>query len=215
MHKTGKVVRWEGERGFGFIRSPGTDADVFFHIRDCQGLTPQVGDVVSFEEIHVGGKGPRAVAVRPRGDAAEVRRAAASVDRAAARRPTRPAPRSFGADDPWLPWVLGAGALWFALLVGVVWRHGWPQWVLLAWWALNAWTYALYWQDKRAAQSGAWRIPEDTLHLWSLLGGWPGARWAQQRLRHKSRKGSFQAMYWATVAVHIVTVSGLSWVARA
>jgi len=76
MHKQGKVVRWEAERGFGFIRSPDTPADVFFHIRDFRGPgTPSEGLAVSYEEIHVGGKGPRAMAVQGEG----VRRVPAST----------------------------------------------------------------------------------------------------------------------------------------
>lgn len=64
MKKQGKIVRWDSTRAFGFIRSPETSADIFFHIRDFQGrVTPQEGMAVSFEEIHVGGKGPRAMAV--------------------------------------------------------------------------------------------------------------------------------------------------------
>ena len=37
MQKQGTVVRWNAERAFGFIRSPDTDADVFFHVRDFRG----------------------------------------------------------------------------------------------------------------------------------------------------------------------------------
>jgi uncharacterized membrane protein YsdA (DUF1294 family) len=44
----------------------------------------------------------------------------------------------------------------------------------------------------RGAGVGKWRIKEDTLHVWSLAGGWPGAWFAQQVLRHKSRKESFR-----------------------
>ena len=66
MQKTGQITRWEAERAFGFIRSPDSVADVFFHLRDFQGpVTPRMGMAVVFEEIHVGGKGPRAMAVRP------------------------------------------------------------------------------------------------------------------------------------------------------
>lgn len=66
MQKTGQITRWDAERAFGFIRSPDSVADVFFHLRDFQGpVTPRMGMAVVFEEIHVGGKGPRAMAVRP------------------------------------------------------------------------------------------------------------------------------------------------------
>jgi cold shock CspA family protein len=67
MKKQGTVIRWDDERGFGFIRSPQTSADIFFHIRDFRGADPaalRIGLAVTFEEVHVGGKGPRAVAVQ-------------------------------------------------------------------------------------------------------------------------------------------------------
>ena len=66
MQKQGTVVRWDASRAFGFIRSPDTSADVFFHVRDYRGTTPpREGLAVVYEEIHVGGKGPRAMAVLP------------------------------------------------------------------------------------------------------------------------------------------------------
>ena len=65
MNKTGKVIRWEAGRGFGFIEGAAGTQDVFFHVKDVpRGWTPQVGQVVSYELVHVGGKGPRAVAVQ-------------------------------------------------------------------------------------------------------------------------------------------------------
>lgn len=68
MRKTGHVSRWDAERAFGFIRSADTVADVFFHLRDFQGKeAPRIGMPVVFDEIHVGGKGPRGMAVRPSG----------------------------------------------------------------------------------------------------------------------------------------------------
>src|SRR5438045_3380872 len=74
MTKTGTLVRWDDARGFGFIRSPQSSADVFVHVRDFRGTLPAAGMAVFFEEIHVGGKGPRAMAVRAAG-AAELSRA--------------------------------------------------------------------------------------------------------------------------------------------
>ncbi|MDB5843713.1 MAG: Cold-shock DNA-binding domain protein, partial [Polaromonas sp.] len=64
MKKQGKVARWDSVRAFGFIRSQDTPADIFFHIKDFRGAAvPQEGMPVTFEEIHVGGKGPRAMSV--------------------------------------------------------------------------------------------------------------------------------------------------------
>src|SRR3989344_4546920 len=40
MQKQGTVIRWDATRAFGFIRSPDTSADVFFHVRDYRGTTP-------------------------------------------------------------------------------------------------------------------------------------------------------------------------------
>jgi len=67
--------------------------------------------------------------------------------------------------------------------------------------------YIIYSYDKSAARRQQWRIPERTLHLIALAGGWPGALLAQQRLRHKSKKMEFQTVYWATVVLNC----GLLW----
>src|SRR5205085_3242848 len=52
--------------------------------------------------------------------------------------------------------------------------------------------------DKSAAQTGAWRISESALHVLALSGGWPGALIAQNLFHHKSRKLSFQFVFWTT-----------------
>jgi uncharacterized membrane protein YsdA (DUF1294 family) len=66
----------------------------------------------------------------------------------------------------------------------------------------------MYAKDKNAAQWGAWRTSESTLHSISLVGGWPGASIAQSYLRHKSKKTSFKVTYWVTI---IVNCGGLWW----
>lgn len=63
-------------------------------------------------------------------------------------------------------------------------------------------TFFAYAIDKSAARQHRRRIPEKTLHMLGLLGGWPGALLAQQLLRHKSRKTRFQTVFWLTVAVN-------------
>jgi len=60
-----------------------------------------------------------------------------------------------------------------------------------------------YWLDKRLAQAGGRRISERTLHLLALAFGWPGALLAQRFVRHKSRKVSFQIVFWLIVGLHV------------
>ena len=66
----------------------------------------------------------------------------------------------------------------------------------------SAVTYLLYAVDKRRAAHGGRRIPESTLQLGALVGGWPGAFAAQHRLRHKTAKPGFLLVFWLIVALH-------------
>lgn len=69
--------------------------------------------------------------------------------------------------------------------------------------------FALYAIDKSAAHHGRWRTRESTLHLLALIGGWPGALMAQKVLRHKSKKQSFQVIYWITVTLNCAVLVSL------
>ncbi|PTT22023.1 DUF1294 domain-containing protein [Acidovorax sp. HMWF029] len=217
MQKQGTVIRWDATRAFGFIRSPDTSADVFFHVRDYRGsAAPREGLAVVYDEIHVGGKGPRAMAVQPAAQAGGAARPATSASTTApqrkaqparppaprpARRRERPAKAHLGAHTPAMPTLLLMLG-WAALLGWGVWADKLPLWSLGAAAAINVLTFVIYAIDKSAAQNGQWRTKESHLHLLSLAGGWPGAWCAQQWLRHKSRKPEFRAVYWVTVAVH-------------
>ncbi|KJZ64266.1 DUF1294 domain-containing protein [Pseudomonas fluorescens] len=64
--------------------------------------------------------------------------------------------------------------------------------------------FLLYWSDKRKARADHWRTPENVLHAVELAGGWPGALLAQQVFRHKTRKLSFQLVFWIIVLMHQV-----------
>jgi len=73
----------------------------------------------------------------------------------------------------------------------------------------SAFTFIAYALDKSAARNQRWRVSENTLHLCSLIGGWPGALAAQRFLRHKSNKASFQRMFWMTVAINAGAIAWL------
>lgn len=61
---------------------------------------------------------------------------------------------------------------------------------------INLATLLAYFADKRAAVRGDWRVPEAHLHTLEFLGGWVGAFVAQKLFHHKTKKGSYQAMFW-------------------
>ena len=107
MTQDGEVLRFDAERGFGFIATADGQRNIFFHVRDYRADTvPRAGERVRFERIEVGGKGPRAMAVQPltgaRSGTAPARRpntaerpAMGTTDRAAARPPSQhSAPRA-------------------------------------------------------------------------------------------------------------------------
>jgi uncharacterized membrane protein YsdA (DUF1294 family) len=70
--------------------------------------------------------------------------------------------------------------------------------------------YIAYAVDKKAAIKNRRRISEKSLHLLGVLGGWPGAILAQQKLRHKTQKTAFQVTFWLTVVVNLVCAGWLS-----
>lgn len=70
-------------------------------------------------------------------------------------------------------------------------------------------TFMLYGTDKRAARRNTPRIPESTLHLLALFGGWPGALAAQHVFHHKSRKQPFRTVFWVTVVANSLALAGL------
>ena len=183
MTAQGTVRSWNAEKGFGFILGAHS-SNVFFHVRDFRGAgAPAVGMAVVYEEIQVGGKGPRAMQVRP---------AKATV------------PAGSGL-------ALALMLLWLGLLAWGAATRALPPWVLGALGLLNAATFLAYALDKDAARKGRWRTSEKHLHLLALLGGWPAAWWAQQWLRHKSSKTEFRAVYWATLLLNCAALAVLVW----
>ena len=101
-------------------------------------------------------------------------------------------------------WGIPISMGYFCLVTLSVFAAQIPAVVLLGYLALSALTFFVYAHDKVAAKDGAWRTEESTLHLLSLLGGWPGALIAQQKLRHKTMKKSFRSVFWITVCLNLV-----------
>ncbi|EAP4935234.1 DUF1294 domain-containing protein [Salmonella enterica] len=82
--------------------------------------------------------------------------------------------------------------------------HPVVMWFLLA----NVLTLVIYGIDKTAARKTWRRVPESTLLVFGVVGGWPGAIVGQQLFRHKTQKQPFKTYFIISVLVSIlVTVA--------
>jgi uncharacterized membrane protein YsdA (DUF1294 family) len=82
-----------------------------------------------------------------------------------------------------------------------------PVWMLVVYGLLSVVTFGAYALDKASAGAGEVRVPEFSLHVLEVLGGWPGALVAQASYRHKTRKAAFQAVYWGMVVTNLLILA--------
>ncbi|GAB3251306.1 DUF1294 domain-containing protein [Chitinimonas naiadis] len=102
--------------------------------------------------------------------------------------------------------ALLSGLLLAGALLDMLWRQ--PPWQSLVglYTAQSLLALVAYAWDKQAAQRQASRIPERSLLLVGLLGGWPGALLAQRLVHHKTGKASFQWRFWLSVALNLAAL---------
>lgn len=192
MRHQGRITSWKDGQGFGFITPNAGGERVFVHIKtfvDRQ-RRPAANDIVTYE-LASDGKG---------------RAQARHVDYVGARRSRSSASRG----PSRLPLIVAALFLVFIAASALTARL--PLAVLGLYAGASIATFIAYLVDKSAAQGDRWRTQESTLHLFALIGGWPGALIAQNRLRHKTRKTSFQLVFWTTV---LLNCGALGWMLSA
>ncbi|RBP48884.1 DUF1294 domain-containing protein [Arenicella xantha] len=195
MHDTGMIIRWNADKGYGFIQAAGGGTQVFAHISSFthKPVSPAIGDVVKYRL----GKDRQGRVCAKKIQYAN----RTEVTSKKSKRTAKPTSGSFKY-GVWIWLVLG----YFTAVIGANLLGRLPTPVLLWIVLLSVISLLFYWSDKRAAEQGHWRTTERSLHVLSLLGGWPGALLAQKIIRHKSSKKSFQWVFWLTVLVNVGAV---------
>jgi len=169
----GRISGWETDRGFGWVEYD--EGSIFTHIKEFEkGFVPKAGDTVSFT---IGGD--------PKG---------------------RPCAKDvFCPRISPLPTMKSCVQLLFLLALPIAANlklpiEGWKLPLAMLPVSIAAWILFRY--DKKRANAGGWRVSETELHGLELFGGWPGAFLAQRKFRHKTRKISYQAIFWAIVFLY-------------
>ena len=209
MSQLGRIEQWNDDKGYGFVRplesqtTDGNAARAFVHIKAIAraGRRPANGDLVR-HDVERDARG-RLNAVNVSFVNAEVMRAQAQrrveAKVATRERRTLPAKRAKWANHIHR-FILTCTVI--ALVAGTVLKL-WPLGITLVYVVMSTLSCLLYLLDKTSAgKKGYRRTRENTLHTCDLLCGWPGGLLAQQLFRHKTRKDSFQFMFWVTVALN-------------
>lgn len=187
MRYQGKITNWNDDKGFGFITPNGGRNQVFLHINSFanrQGRS--VGNEIVTYELKTDAKGR-----------AQAERVAFVGERVASSTSSRS-----GRSNVHIIWT----AAFLVFVAGAVFAGKLPFAVLGLYLVASVIAFAAYALDKLAARNDQWRTQESTLHVFALVGGWPGALAAQRLLRHKSKKPSFQIVFWATVVLNCGTL---------
>jgi uncharacterized membrane protein YsdA (DUF1294 family)/cold shock CspA family protein len=178
MDKTvreGVITEWQPRRSYGYAESDGEQ--VFLHIGNFteRAKWPEENDRVSFQM----------------GESDKGRPCAKNI-----------VLLSWGSVLKWTHIV----ALAILLVLPVLAAPKLSEWLSPWWITLCALTTSVLaainiWLDKRFAMKSRSRVPEATLHLFELTGGWPGSFLAQRIFRHKLSKTGYQIFFWLIVAI--------------
>lgn len=181
MRYQGRITNWKDDQGFGFITTNGGNDQVFVHINAFVNRKRRsTGNEIVTYTVTTDPKGrKRAENVAFVGDRSNV---SSSQNKASL--------------------SLALAIFFIVFVIAMVLAGKLPAMMLALYLGASFIAFAAYALDKSAAQNDRWRTPESTLHLLGIIGGWPGALFAQRFLRHKSKKQSFQLTFWVTVMLN-------------
>lgn len=187
MRYQGRITNWKDDQGFGFITPNDGGKKLFAHIKSFSNRQrrPAGNEIVTYE-LKTDAKG-----------------------RAQAENVLFVGERTAEASLPWHGAVsLTLTTLFLVFVATSVYRGKLPFAILALYLGASALTFLAYALDKSAARNDRWRTKESRLHIFGLIGGWPGALVAQKLLRHKSKKQSFRVVFWVTV---LANCGALGW----
>lgn len=185
MRYQGKIFDWKDEQGYGFVTPNGGGQKAFVHIKNFPSHTrrPANGDLITYELLTDDKRRFYASNILPVGKPSKT---------------SSTYKQHFFANVFAITFCV---ILVLSVLIGEL-----PNFIFWLYLVVSVVTFIAYGLDKLAAKNNQWRTPEQTLHILSLIGGWPGALVAQKMLRHKTIKKEFQIIFWATVMLNALVI---------
>lgn len=195
MKQQGKIIRWQDEKGFGFIQTQ-NQQEIFFHIRDyCANTRPVLNEKVFFDMGVDKQNRPCAKNIQ---QAEFVQQKVANHNAYLQRQQAREISENTLSNFV----IFGLGFLAVLSITILLLKL---SWLILGWYVLiGLITFGVYAKDKSSAKNNGWRTPENTLHTLAIFGGWVGASVAHKMLKHKSSKTSFRQIFYATIVINMI-----------
>ena len=185
MRLQGTISNWNDDKGFGFVEQNGGGERAFVHIKAFKGRSRRpVNDEIIIYEL-----------VRDNNNRYKAENVIFASD---ARRSKKRGKVNKGNSISSVFTLFFCVGLLLSVFAGKL-----PLIIAALYIVMSLIAFIAYAIDKSAAQNGRWRTQESTLHILSMLGGWPGAFLAQTKLRHKSSKKEFRSVYWTTVLLNL------------
>jgi uncharacterized membrane protein YsdA (DUF1294 family)/cold shock CspA family protein len=186
MRYQGRLSNWNDDKGYGFVTPNGGGDKVFVHIKafSDRRRRPIDGNLITYAVARDARNRLRAYDIRYPGQPKLV---------ASHARPK---------------YAAALIVLFGCVVTALAYLGKTPLLVPFVYVIVSIITLMAYGFDKSAAMNNRWRTNEGTLHLLSLVGGWPGALVAQQMFHHKSRKLEFKIVFWITA---VLNCAALGW----
>ena len=212
IRKKGKIIKWNDDKGFGFILPSDSQKNIFVHIKSFsdKSVRPIEGQDVTYTVQNNDGR-DSAIKVSRTTDNIVKNRTSGNRNKNSNPMYKRINTNSTQLDlksahsIPLLHKIIILSFVVFLFHFSIEGKL--PPLAIGTYIAMGIMTYFIYSEDKDMAINNERRTSEQRLLALSLFGGWIGALIAQQKFRHKTKKISFQMSFWTTVFFNIMLLA--------